>query len=713
LPRAKNPGDDYIQAAAMSFPQRKEEMSATQLAPYLADLNEAQLEAVLHGTGPLLIFAGAGSGKTRVLTRRIAHLIGEQHVSPAQILAVTFTNKAAREMRQRIETLFPGRSLQAWVSTFHSTCSRILRRHANLLDFTEKFAIYDSADSLATMKRVYKKLDVDPRIVEPRMVLSQIDRAKNNYEFSDSIRNSFFLGREFAETVAQLFDAYQAELKASNAMDFGDLICNVVTLFKLEPLVLESYQNRFKFILVDEYQDTNRVQYLLIRQLTENNHNICVVGDDDQSIYGFRGASVETILNFRKDFPEAKVITLDTNYRSTGNILAAANAIIKRNIKREPKTMRTPNETGSLISGFRAFDERDEAEFVIRELIGLVAQGIQPQDIAIFYRTNAQSRAIEETLLECGLPYQIFGGHRFYDRKEVKDILGYYRLLLNPKDNEAFNRVINTPARGIGTTSVGALQAFAEKRGISMLEAAKLVAADPQGFSKALAAKFADFVSLIEILENERHTAEIELSGEGGTASERHQADAIAILLRNIAIKSGYLKQLEQQDAADAEARIENIHELCRVAVDFVERCLEQGVTPSLSDFLDRASLSSDLEKENTLTQNAAPSKLEGHISLMTLHLCKGLEFDTVFMIGLEEGILPHVRSIDERDALEEERRLCYVGITRAKRRLFLCRATDRRSFGRSNWYSGIPSRFLDDLPPELVDDRRSGFLGE
>ncbi len=679
---------------------------ATQLPPHLCDLNDPQLEAVQHGMGPLLIFAGAGSGKTRVLTRRIAHLISEHGVSPGNILAVTFTNKAAREMKQRVEALFPGRSLPVWVSTFHSSCARILRQHAPLLDYTKNFAIYDSSDSLAAMKRVYKKLNVDPKMIEPRTVMSQIDRAKNNYEFPENLRQNFFLGREFAETVAELYEGYQAELRASNAMDFGDLICNVVTLFKLEPVVLESYQNRFKVLLVDEYQDTNRVQYFLIRQLTEKSHNICVVGDDDQSIYAFRGASVETILNFRQDFPEAKVVTLDVNYRSTKNILSAANAVIEKNKRREPKTMKTPNPDGPPIVAFRGFDEREEAEFVVRELIGFFAKGGQPHEVAIFYRTNAQSRALEEALLECNLPYQIFGGHRFYDRKEIKDLLGYFRLLVNSRDNEAFLRVVNNPARGIGPTTIAALSAFADKNGLSLRDAAKEIGL-PHG------KKFAEFNALMTVLYDEKHTAESILAGENGMSTCTEQREAIAYLLKAIAEKSGYLKALQVQDTIDSEGRIENIHELCRVAIDFTERCLEQGITPTLNDFLDRASLSSDLDKENTGQNETESKKLVGQISMMTLHLAKGLEFDTVFLVGLEEGLLPHVRSIDDREALEEERRLCYVGITRAKKTLYLSRATDRQSFGRNNWYSGIPSRFLEDLPRSVIDDRKSGFFGD
>ncbi|MFN8390519.1 MAG: UvrD-helicase domain-containing protein [Bdellovibrionota bacterium] len=681
---------------------------------HLEDLNDAQREAVMHGDGPLLIFAGAGSGKTRVLTRRIAHLILEHGASPSQILAVTFTNKAAREMKHRVENLFPQRSLPVWVATFHSTCTRILRQHAPLIDYGKNFAIYDSSDSMSALKRAFKRLSIDTKVLDPYQVARIIDRAKNDYQFSDSIRQNIYLGREVAEMAAQLFDAYQEELKTSNAMDFGDLMANTVTLFKLEPNLLASYQQRFKYLMIDEYQDTNRVQYLLIRQLTEKNHNICVVGDDDQSIYGFRGANVETILNFQHDFPEAKIVTLDINYRSTQNILTAANAIIRVNERRQPKTMRTPNPPGHPLTCFKAFDEKDEAEFVARELAVLFMAEFQPSDVAIFYRTNAQSRAIEEALLESGLPYQIFGGHRFYDRKEIKDLLAYYRLVLNPKDNEAFLRIINTPTRGIGSTVIAALSVFAQKSSLSLLEAANLALAGESPLSTAQINKLRVFVDIVQKLAVHAHTAEVILTNEKGAYAPVEVSNAIAHFIHTIAVDSGYLKHLEAQDTPEAEGRVENINELCRVAVDFVERCLDQGATPSLNDFLDRASLSSDLEQENSpIFGEGSETKLQGHISLMTLHLAKGLEFDAVFMVGLEEGLLPHNRSIDDREALEEERRLCYVGITRARKLLYLSRATDRQTYGRGNWYSGVPSRFMDDLPPEIIDDRRSGFLSE
>ena len=716
----------------------------------LEDLNEAQKEAVEHGAGPLLVFAGAGSGKTRVLTRRIGHLVDVHKVHPEQILAVTFTNKAAREMKARVDSLFSatststhsgsgprsGRGLYSplWVSTFHSSCVRILRAHASLIDFTSQFAIYDSDDSLSTMRRVYKRLNVDPKIIDPRGILSRIDRLKNEYRFADSVRSDPSIAGGHRELIAQLYESYQEELHRSNAMDFGDLLCNVVTLFKLEPRVLEHYQSRFQYLLIDEYQDTNHVQYLLVKMLSEKHRNLCVVGDDDQSIYAFRGATIENILNFKKDFPEARTITLDINYRSTQNILAAANSVIARNERRQPKRMSTTNPAGTKLVCIRLEDEMDEARFVTREIEEHLRSGYRPSDIAVFYRTNAQSRAVEEALMERGLPYEIFGGHRFYDRKEIKDILGYVRLILNPKDNEAFLRVVNTPTRGIGDSALSALNTFAQRQGLPLLAAVeKLVtsegADEKSAFSAAQKKKLGAFFALIQVLREDARQAELTMGNEGEVYSPRERTEALATFLQHIAERSGYLKSLRDQDSIEAESRIENILELFAVSVEFVRRCIDQQITPGIGDFLDRASLASDLDRsehapkaEGASAGEEAPNgavgtsqepraKSDGAISLMTLHLAKGLEFDLVFLIGLEEGILPHSRSIDNRSALEEERRLCYVGITRARKDLYLTRVTNRQSFGRMSYYSGVASRFIDDLPDSVIEDRRSGFF--
>lgn len=694
------------------------DLEETAVSSILSDLNPQQREAVVHGAGPLLIFAGAGSGKTRVLTRRIAYLVSHHRVHPEEILAVTFTNKAAREMKQRVDALFDHRGAPLWVSTFHSSCVRILRAHASLLDFTSQFAIYDSDDSLSTMRRVYKQLNVDPKIVDPRGVLSRIDRLKNDYKFADSVRSDPYIPAPHRELVAQLYEAYQEELKRSNAMDFGDLLCNVVTLFKLEPRLLAHYQQRFRYLLIDEYQDTNRVQYLLVKMLAERERNLCVVGDDDQSIYAFRGATIENILNFKKDFPEAATVTLDINYRSTKNILAAANAVIMKNERRQPKRMRTDNPSGARITCIRLEDEMDEARFITREIEQHLRDGVRPADIAIFYRTNAQSRAVEEALMESGLPYEIFGGQRFYDRKEIKDILAYCRLLVNPADNDAFLRVVNTPARGLGDSAVQALASYARKASIPLLPALEaIVKEDPSPLQAAQRNRFGKLFEVIEALRHDFMHAERVVADESNLYPLRERIEAFATLLQHITERTGYLKALRDQDSLEAEGRIENIFELFAVSIEFVNRCLDQKVIPRLSDFLDRSSLASDLDREEPRQAEEDAGKMpvrrrsEGAVSLMTLHLAKGLEFDLVFLLGLEEGILPHVRSIDDRHALEEERRLCYVGITRARKELYLTRASDRQSFGRTTWFSGMASRFVFDLPAEVLDDRRTGFI--
>lgn len=662
----------------------------------LSSLNAEQRAAVLHDKGPLLIFAGAGSGKTRVLTYRVANLVLRHSVHPESILAVTFTNKAAKEMKERLSRIVREMRPPTWVSTFHSSCARILRANAKFLDFTPQFAIYDTSDSLSVMKRVYQRLNIDPKILEPRRVLQRIDKAKNDYKFSDSIREDRYTPRPIAEMMADAFEAYQRELLTSNAMDFGDLLCNVLTLFKLEPLILERYQDQFQYLLIDEYQDTNHVQYLLVQMLAAKNRNLCVVGDDDQSIYAFRGATIENILNFQKDFPDAKTVTLDRNYRSTKTILAAANSVIERNVRRQKKAMRTDNPNGAAVVSYLGHDENEEAEFITREIARYLEDGVSASDIAVFYRTNAQSRAVEESFFQNGIPYEIYGGHKFYDRKEIKDLLAYFRLLVNPLDNEAFLRIVNVPARGIGATSLAALIDYADSNRQSLLAALRQGLAEGARFlTTANKKKFATFADLITGLEREAVLAEAKLQGDASF----DQSDALSGLLGMIAERSGYLAELKGQDSLDAESRIENIYELLAVASEFVQRAhaLQNRVT--LSDFVERASLSSDLDK----TDGTEPVAT---VSLMTLHLAKGLEFDYVFLGGMEEGLLPHVRSLDDRAALEEERRLCYVGITRAKKRLYLTRAEYRDSFGRRGIGFGGASRFLSELPRDILEHR-------
>lgn len=657
------------------------------------NLNNSQRQAVEHGSGALLVYAGAGSGKTRVLTHRITRLIKDGEATPDRIFAVTFTNKAAKEMKERINSLLGATKAPEYVSTFHSACARILRRHAPLLNFTRDFTIYDRSEALSVMKKVYKKLKVDPKEIEPRALLNKIDRAKNNYLFSDHFRkigdNESYMLDE-ANVMADLYDGYQQELQACNAMDFGDLICHVVTLFKLEPKVLNYYKARFTHILVDEYQDTNRIQYILISMLAKEHGNICVVGDDDQSVYSFRGANTENINSFKRDFPDHTTIVLDINYRSTASILAAANAVIENNQSRHKKSLKTKNPAGNQVMLFSANDELDEAGFVSRKIKQLQREGISLSEIAIFYRTNAQSRALEETFYAENIPHIIYGGQRFYDRKEVKDILGYCKLAINTSDNEAFNRTINSPTRGIGKTSVEKMRALAESNEQSLF---KTVSAGVTGLSAKAKKSLEDFVSLITEIQSKS------IRKEQATTEQSVQLD-LRELLQMIVEKTAYFKSLEKLDSEEAQSRIENILELFSVAEDFTRRCKEEGKEATLSDFLERTALNSGLDE----------SEFGESVSLMTLHLAKGLEYDAVFLVGLEEGLLPHSRSLDEKSALEEERRLCYVGITRARKELFLSHAHTRSGFGMGYWGGGGISRFLLEIPEELVEMNGASF---
>ena len=670
---------------------------------HLQDLNERQEEAVCYTKGPLLVFAGAGSGKTRVLTRRIAHLIYTKQAHPLEIFAVTFTNKAAREMISRISKLYQLVRMPMWVSTFHSACVRILRPNAKLLDFSPNFVIYDSNDSLSALKRVYKALKIDKNNLDPHFAINQIDNAKNKYLSIEDVRKNCSQLGPRGLLVAEVFEAYQNELHSNNAMDFGDLLCHALTLLKLNPSVRNRYQQQFKHILVDEYQDTNHVQYLLIRELAGENKNICVVGDDDQSIYAFRGATIQNILNFQKDYPDAKVVTLDINYRSTQTIVNAAGEIIRENTERQKKDIRTINSQGEKIDLYCAYNEADEAEFVATEVALLTQKGVKYNQIAVFYRTNAQSRSIEEKFISCNIPYEIYGGFRFYDRKEIKDILAYLRLIINDSDTDACTRIINTPSRGIGTTSMASLLYFAQKRSCPLFHAIKLAISEkPPFLTTSLAKKLTEFCNLIEELKEAAIKTEQSLKDTNMDISIR--ASALPELLEAIAKKSGYIKKLKDEDSSEAESRIENIQELIRVGQEFAERIFSDEENVSIIDFLDRAALSSDLDKNDKESTTKSPRN-EDSVSLMTLHLAKGLEFEYVFMIGMEEGLLPHSRSIEEND-IEEERRLCYVGVTRAKQKLFLCHALSRNTFGRSSWYSGIPSRFLESIDPNNINQR-------
>ncbi|MDD2942260.1 MAG: UvrD-helicase domain-containing protein [bacterium] len=681
----------------------------------LRTLNPEQRDAVETIEGPLLIFAGAGSGKTRVLTHRIVNLVRNHNVKPEEVLAVTFTNKAAREMRERITSLFCREAVPRWVSTFHSFGTQIMRRHAELLGFTPNFAIYDSNDSLSLLKRIFKKLDVNPKTLDPKSLRNMIDRAKNSYISPEGFAKTLHIPPGEAWLAEQIYSAYQNELRENNALDFGDLLCHPLTLLTLEKGLCEHYQDKFRYILVDEYQDTNRVQYLLINTLAGKHKNLCVVGDDDQSIYAFRGASVENILQFNKDYPGAKKVTLCQNYRSSGNILQAANSVISRNKNRECKNMVTSNAPGSEITVFCGYDEHNEAEYIAREISLLLEHDTPAKEIAVFYRTNAQSRALEEAFCHNGIAYEIHGGHKFYDRKEVKDILSYASLTINNRDSEALLRIINTPARSIGAKTLAAILTLADELKLSALETIEGIAQGKIALkvsAKALSG-LCSFSSLMlklneELADVSQKLGEISLNAQAMSAEESLQTiNCLALFLKTIAEDSGYINKLKLDGSEESLSRIENIRELYEVAAEFVSKALERRDSTSVQDFLDRASLSSDAEQEN-LKSSADGARQS--VTLMTLHLAKGLEFDSVFLSGVEEGVIPHVRSLNSTEDMEEERRLCYVGITRARKNLFLTRAESRRKMSAGNWCSGRVSRFAYDIPREITRESGWGF---
>jgi len=635
----------------------------------LKHLNPPQKEAVLHGEGPLLILAGAGSGKTRVITHRIAHLIHDQGVRPWNIVAVTFTNKAAREMAERVQRLL-GSGDVPQISTFHAACGRILRREIHHLGYESSFAIYDDRDSERLLKDVLAELDLDEKRFPLKAISAKIDDYKNRGLFPQDI-DSVATGDIFNERVVQIYAAYQQRLQKCNALDFGDMLIQTVRLLEEFPEVRRQYQERFQWILVDEYQDTNPVQYKLIRLLAGERRNLCVVGDDDQSIYSWRGADIRNILEFEKDFPGVKVIRLEQNYRSTATILKAAGEVVKQNFGRKGKTLWTENPEGDRIVYQRSESDREEARFVSREICRLRARGVPLEEMAVFYRTNAQSRLVEEALVSEALPYHIVGGVRFYARMEVKDILAYLRVLDNPADEISLKRIINVPARGIGTTTVDRIAALASRQGSSFYAAlgdagqGAFLAAGPRG-------KVAGFGAMLERFREASATA------------------VLPELARTVMEESGYLARLkESRDDDDAE-RLENLEQLLAAMEEFTEKNPEAG----LSEFLEQVSLVSDLEQG----ESGKPS-----VTLMTLHAAKGLEFRAVFMIGMEERLFPHVRALDDLDGMEEERRLCYVGMTRARERLYLLNARRRYLFGQEQVNS--PSRFLKDIPAELLDE--------
>jgi DNA helicase-2/ATP-dependent DNA helicase PcrA len=627
----------------------------------LEGLNPVQREAVLHHEGPLLVVAGAGSGKTRVLTHRIAHLIDVHGVSPFEILAITFTNKAADEMKHRVEALVGPVARKMWVSTFHSACVRILRRDAPKLGYPSSFTIYDQADAVRLTGYVVRDLGLDPKRFPPRSVHAAISAAKN-----DDISVEAYTDRAgviFERKIADVYREYQARLHKAGAMDFDDLLAVTARLFREVPDVLEHYRARFKHVLVDEYQDTNRVQNELVLQLAGGHRNVCVVGDSDQSIYQFRGADIRNILEFEEAFPDTTVIVLEQNYRSTQTILDAANAVIAHNVGRKPKELWTDSGAGSLIVRYHADDETDEAQWVTHEISRLHDEGNVWGDAAVFYRTNAQSRVLEEHLMRSGIPYKVVGGTRFYDRREVKDALAYLRAIVNPVDEVSLKRVLNVPKRGIGDSTIGRLDAWATSHGLPFAEA--LRSAPEAGVTGRAVKGLEEFLALVDDLT--------ELVVEGPAA-----------MLEAVLDRTGYVAELQAEHSIEAEGRLENLAELVGVAREFDD----------VTAFLEQVSLVADTDE--------LPEDADGtSVVLMTLHAAKGLEFPAVFMMGMEDGVFPHLRSLGEPVQLEEERRLCYVGITRARERLYLTNAWSRMLYGSTQY--NPPSRFLDEIPAALV----------
>jgi DNA helicase II / ATP-dependent DNA helicase PcrA len=645
------------------------------MSPLLEPLNDIQREAVLHTEGPVLIVAGAGSGKTRALTYRIAYLIREHGISPYQILAITFTNKAAREMADRVEGLVgSGVARSMWILTFHSTCARILRREHTHLGVPSSFTIYDDGDTERLIAGILKELDVDPKRFSPKAMAAAISKAKDRVIAPDAFAQ--MASNFYEEIIAKVYTAYERRKHDAGALDFDDLISETVRLFRDHPDVLRHYQERFRYILVDEYQDTSRAQYELVNQLASQYRNVCVVGDADQGVYSWRGATIQNILDFERDYPDAQVFLMEQNYRSTGNILSVANALIEHNTQRKPKTLWTDSAAGELVVSFRANDEHEEALFVASEVQRLRdEEGHRYRDVAVFYRTNAQSRVIEDIFMRVGVPYRVFGGVRFFQRREVKDVVGYLRLLLNPQDVISFRRVVNMPKRGIGDQTVAAVEAFARDEGIDVVEACRRV----------------DEISLL----NGRAKGAVAGFNQVMIALEGHLADGAtpARMVELAAQESGYLAELEEERTIEAQGRIENIQELSGAAMETAARDPESG----LAGFLEQVSL---------VGEQDGYEEEDSSVTLMTLHIAKGLEFPVVFVVGMEDGIFPHFRSMTDQAELEEERRLAYVGITRAQERLYLTHAWSRTLFGQTSY--NPPSRFLGEIPEHLVEAKES-----
>ena len=657
----------------------------------LSSLNDIQREAVQHTEGPLLILSGAGSGKTRVITHRIAYLIEHHDVSPYRILAVTFTNKAAKEMKLRLDALVEGSvSRELWVATFHATCARILRRDIEKLGastapesvspskrytYTRDFTIFDTGEQITLVKDVLRQLNYNDKQYNPRAILSHISRAKNESMSPETYQN--IADGYFERIVAEVYALYQDALRVNNSLDFDDLLLFTVQLLNENPEVRQFYQNKFEYLLVDEYQDTNRCQYELVNLLAGTKQNICVVGDDDQSIYAFRGADIRNILDFEKDYPNTRVLRLEQNYRSTQNILDAAWGVVHNNSARKAKKLWTKNDIGELVTCYEAMDENDEAGYVGTQIQDWHAEDVDYKDFAVFYRTNAQSRIFEEAFRAANIPYQIIGGVGFYDRMEIKDLLAYLRVVCNPNDSMSVRRIINVPSRGIGATTLDRLISFAAHESITLFEAIQRVD-EITTVNRGLQAKVRRFTKIFDDFD-----------------ASMLPADALDYVLKI----TGYLKNLEAQNTIEAQNRVENIEELINAVIEYEQNVPE----PTLSDYLENVALIADIDTMETDTTDM--------VTLMTLHSAKGLEFPFVFIVGMEEGYLPHGRSLDTQAELEEERRLCYVGITRAMEQLHLLHASSRRTFRETEYR--IQSRFISEIPEHLikhVDRYRSPF---
>jgi len=642
----------------------------------LAGLNPQQAEAVQHTEGPVLILAGAGSGKTRVLTQRIAYLISQKNVAPWSILAITFTNKAAREMKNRVQSIVGAGGEEIWISTFHSLCVRILRRDIDRLGINRSFSILDAGDQLSVVKQCLKELNIDPKQCEPRSVLAAISGAKN--ELLSAAKYAERVGDPFTKNVARVYELYQKKLRTNQSLDFDDLIMTTVRLFQEVPEVLEFYQKKFRYIHVDEYQDTNRAQYLLIKMLGEKYRNVCCVGDADQSIYKWRGADISIILNFEKDYQEAKIIKLEQNYRSTKTILDAANKVIANNAGRKEKNLWTENQTGDKIYYFQGDSEHEEAYFIVETIKQQLAAYRRYDKFAILYRTNAQSRVIEDVFVKSNIPYTIVGGTKFYDRKEIKDVLAYLRVISNPDDDISLTRIINVPKRNIGDTTVEKLSSYAATHGMSMYAAIQEV-----GYM-GLPARTTNAISSF----GELMTNLIEM------------ADFLSVteLVEEVLKRTGYRDSLREEKTIEAAARLENIDEFLSVTQEFEKKSEDRTLLAFLTDL----ALVADIDTLGEDAEEKAPEAVDGQVTLMTLHSAKGLEFPVVFLVGMEEGVFPHSRALFDDTEMEEERRLAYVGITRAEERLYVTGAKMRTLFGRTNYNPA--SRFLQEIPEELLE---------